>query len=154
MISLLLGSCSKECDLVLNIPTSVNTAVAIANEAEIQAYITDNNISTQKSSTGLHYTIEEAGSFENPELCSLVTVEYSGYLTNGVSFDSSGPNGATFPLSDVILGWQEGISLFGKGGKGKLIIPSKLAYGPNPPSSKIPANGVLIFDIHLIDFSH
>jgi FKBP-type peptidyl-prolyl cis-trans isomerase len=50
----------------------------------------------------------------------------------------------------VIAGWREGLQLFGKGGKGTLFIPSQLAYG-NTPMSGIPANSVLIFDIHLIN---
>jgi FKBP-type peptidyl-prolyl cis-trans isomerase len=43
-----------------------------------------------------------------------------------------------------------GIPFFKEGGSGKLLIPSELAYGSSPRSG-IPANSVLIFDIHLID---
>ena len=58
---------------------------------------------------------------------------------------------STFPLLNVIAGWQEGIPLFSKGGEGKLFIPASLGYGYNA-SNGIPGGSVLIFDIELIDF--
>jgi FKBP-type peptidyl-prolyl cis-trans isomerase FkpA len=53
-------------------------------------------------------------------------------------------------LSGVIKGWQEGLQFFGKGGKGMLLVPSKMGYGSKPPAG-IRVNAVLIFNIHLID---
>jgi FKBP-type peptidyl-prolyl cis-trans isomerase FkpA len=74
-------------------------------------------------------------------------VDYTGYFMDGKVFDESV---STFSLRGVIAGWREGIPLFGKGGKGKLLIPSRLGYGSNPPPG-IPKDAVLLFDIHLID---
>ena len=54
----------------------------------------------------------------------------------------------TFPLSNVIQGWQEGIPLFSEGGSGVLLIPSALGYGGQAVGS-IPANSVLIFEVSL-----
>ncbi len=58
----------------------------------------------------------------------------------------------SFVLGDegLIAGWTQGITLMKKGGKAKLIIPSKLGYGQNS-YGPIKPNSVLIFDITLIN---
>ena len=142
-------ACSGSCDLELIIPTSINTEVAMQNEAEIQDYITSNGLTAQSTSSGLHYIVDNPGSTTKPELCDEVTARYTGYLTNGYVFDTSDTLFTRFTLSNTILGWQEGIPFFGAEGSGTLIIPSKLAYGPNPPSSDIPVNAVLVFDVEI-----
>ena len=67
-------------------------------------------------------------------------------------FDSSVPRGqpSSFPLSNVIPGWTEGLQLMTVGEKRRFWIPANLAYGDNPGSGK-PA-GTLIFDVELLDF--
>ncbi len=81
-----------------------------------------------------------------------ITVHYTGWFaTDGTVFDSSVARGepATFPLSGVIQGWQEGIPGMKVGGKRRLIIPSDLAYGP-PGTGGIPPNSALVFEVELI----
>jgi len=121
------------------------------NDDEIRNYISSNNLVAEKTAEGLYYVINEEGSGERPQVSDEVTVHYSGYLTDGTIFDSSYDRGEkiTFPLSGVIQGWQIGIPLIKEGGSCKLMIPSHLAYGANPPSRSIPKNAVLIFDIEL-----
>jgi len=97
----------------------------------------------------LYYVIEEPGSSEHPTINDQVTVNYIGFLLNGDVFDQD--FNITFGLDQVIPGWQEGIPLFGKGGKGLLIIPSHLGYGDRTLTG-IPANSVIVFEIHLLDF--
>ncbi|WP_372645982.1 FKBP-type peptidyl-prolyl cis-trans isomerase [Ancylomarina sp.] len=121
----------------------------VENEAEIKKYITDNELVAQKTESGLFYVIEEPGTGLQPTASSDVTVAYKGYYTNKSVFDESDENGISFPLNGVIAGWTEGIPYFKEGGKGKLLIPSHLAYGPYG-NSRIPGGAVLIFDINLI----
>lgn len=124
----------------------------IADEQTIQKYITAHNLTAQSTPSGLHYVIVEAGNSSHPTSTSTVTVNYKGYFTDGSIFDESVPgNPIIISLSSVIKGWQEGIQLFGKGGKGILLIPSALGYG-STANYGIPANSVLIFDVELIDF--
>lgn len=120
---------------------------------EIEDYLSDNNLTAERTEDDLFYIIEEEGNGEFPDINNAVTVDYHGYFTDGVVFDSSVDRGtpSTFPLSSVIRGWRDGIPLFSKGGKGKLILPSHLAYG-EAGTVGIPSNTVLIFDVHLIDF--
>jgi FKBP-type peptidyl-prolyl cis-trans isomerase FkpA len=91
------------------------------------------------------------GTGGNPTINDEVTVFYKGYFLDDSVFDQTSSDPISFPLGNVIKGWQEGIPLFKKGGKGKLFLPSVLAYGSNPPPG-FPKNAVMIFDVELVDF--
>ena len=117
------------------------------NDQEIQKYITNNNLTAQKSSSGLYYVIDTPGTGSQPTSTDNVTVAYKGYFTNGSVFDEN-PTFST-NLRNVIKGWTEGITYFKEGGSGILLIPSSLGYGNNGRSS-IPGGAVLVFDIELI----
>ena len=117
----------------------------------IEAFILEQDLDAQSTESGLHYVVFEPGSSDHPTLNDEVTMSYVGFLLDGKIFDFSGVDDITHPLSGFIQGWQEGIPLFGKGGKGLLIIPSHLAYG-NTVKSGIPPNSVLVFEIHLKSF--
>lgn len=125
-----------------------------ADEALIRKYVADNGLKGEFTQSGIFYSIEKPGTGANPTKQNTVTCHYRGTLLTGKQFDSSYDRGqpASFPLTRVIPGWQEGIPLLKKGGKGKLIIPSGLAYGPVTRGADLPANSVLIFDVELVDF--
>ncbi|WP_426484138.1 FKBP-type peptidyl-prolyl cis-trans isomerase [Flavobacterium sp. 2] len=137
-------SCTSS-DKNLNTPPKDYSA---ENDKEIIDYLAKNNLTAQKTASGLYYIITEPGTGKQPTATSSVTVAYKGYLTNKKTFDES-VNGATFPLNRVIAGWTEGIPLFKEGGNGVLLIPAHLAYGSDSVST-IPAGSVLIFDVKLI----
>lgn len=131
-------------------------AQAEEDDIIIQQYIQDKGWNTMELVVNefykIHYTMQVQGSGESPTINSSVTVHYRGLFLDDSEFDSSyGGDPATFPLSNVIRGWQEGIPLFKRGGKGTLLIPSGLAYGPNG-RQPIGPNEVLRFDIELFDF--
>lgn len=121
----------------------------------ILEYISTNNLDSlaQEGEEGLFYIVEQEGNGTAPSINNTVEVHYEGFLLDGSKFDSSIDRGdpAIFPLANVIRGWQLGIPKFKPGGRGKLIIPSSLAYGRNPPpTSIIPSNAVLVFTVELI----
>lgn len=97
---------------------------------------------------GLYYVINEPGGVAKPTSTSNVTVNYKGYYTDDVEFDSG--NNISFNLQGVIEGWTIGIPKFGKGGSGHLLIPPYLAYGEE--NSRTRDRSVLIFDIELVSF--
>jgi len=125
------------------------------NQSEIDneiilKYIADNDLDAMNIGSGVYYIDEVTGTGSNPNPSSTVHVAYRGYFTDGQVFDQSSETGITFGLNQVIQGWRMGIPFFKEGGRGKLIIPSALAYGDRPRAG-IPANSVLVFDIHLIE---
>jgi FKBP-type peptidyl-prolyl cis-trans isomerase FkpA len=129
------------------------TDQAAIDQQIILQYIKANNLNAIAEPNGLYYVPGTAGTGGYPNINSTVTVNYTGYFTNGSVFDqttaASGP--AKFPLSQVIAGWQEGIPLIEKGGSGILLIPSALGYGAQGAGS-VPGNTVLIFNVTLINF--
>ena len=81
-----------------------------------------------------------------------VTAHYTGALAkDGTIFQSSKDMGqpATFPLSGVIKGWQDGVPGMKVGGTRRLVIPAAQAYGETARDG-IPANSDLVFDIELV----
>lgn len=85
-----------------------------------------------------------------------VTAHYTGALCkNGIIFQSSHDFGdaISFPLSGVIKGWSLGVPGMKVGGWRRLVIPASQAYGSASPSSNIPANSDLVFDIELMAIS-
>lgn len=114
----------------------------------IETYLKNNNLTAQKTIDGIYYIVETEGSIEKPKITSEVTVTYKGYFLDGNVFDSAVK--AQFYLYSVIQGWQIGIPKFGKGGKGKLFIPSKYGYGAGNIAGRNSA--VLAFDVEVIDF--
>ena len=85
----------------------------------------------------------------------LVTVNYTGYLTDGTKFDSSlnpgrEPFQFTIGKGEVIQGWDQGFAGMKVGGKRKLTIPPELGYGAQGAGGTIPPNAVLVFDVELL----
>lgn len=112
---------------------------------------TQPNVHTTAS--GLQYKINQEGTGKQPTASDFVTVQYEGRLTNGTVFDSTAMHGnqpISFPLNGVIAGWTEGLQLMKEGGDYTFYIPANLAYGENSPSSAIPPNSTLVFDVKLI----
>ena len=119
------------------------------NEADIQAYVEENNLTAIRSNSGLYYVIEEEGTGTQAVATSNVTVAYKGYFLNGAVFDQSDEDGITFGLNQVIAGWTEGITYFKEGGSGILLVPAHLGYGSRDYSG-IPGGSVLVFEVSLI----
>ena len=102
----------------------------------------------KKTASGLAYKVLKDGvGGRHPRATSQVTVNYSGWTTDGKLFDSSVTRGqpATFGLDMVIAGWTEGVQLMYEGGKTRFWVPENLAY-----KGQGPVNGMLVFDIELI----
>jgi|UniRef100_UPI00404A7E32 FKBP-type peptidyl-prolyl cis-trans isomerase FklB len=96
--------------------------------------------------SGLQYEVVTSGNGPHPKATDRVVVDYKGTLIDGTEFDHG--DDVEFGLNQVIPGWTEALELMSVGDKWKLIIPSNLAYGPQPQRD-IPANSTLLFEIHL-----
>lgn len=142
---------TDECNYELNL-AGIDSTQLEEDITVIDAYLSENNIeNVQEHESGLRYVINEQGTGENPKLCSQVTVNYQGKLmSDGTVFDQS-QNPVTFPLRNLIYGWQIGIPLLQTGGSITLYIPSVYAYGSRGSGESIPPNANLIFEISLIN---
>ncbi len=114
------------------------------------------SVSLTTTADGLKYGDIAVGSGAAPHKGANLTVQYTGWLTNGCVFDTSRQSGrsafqfvigATPP--NVIGGWEEGLLTIHVGGKRRLVIPTSLGYGAAGQGS-IPPNATLIFDVELL----
>ncbi len=105
--------------------------------------------------SGLKYVDVVVGTGREAVSGNLVTVHYTGWLTNGTKFDSSVDrrDPFSFPIGSgkVIKGWDEGVAGMKIGGKRKLTIPPQLGYGSRGAGGVIPPNATLVFDVELLE---
>ena len=107
------------------------------------------------TASGLKIQDLKVGDGPSPKMGQTVSVHYIGRLENGTEFNNSyktpgKPVEFKLGPGQVIDGWNEGLSTMKVGGKRKLFIPSKLAYGPQGRPPTIPANSNLVFEIELL----
>src|SRR5882724_6965970 len=66
-----------------------NTIAPTSEQTDLSNYLSTNSITTAtKYSNGMYYQIVTQGTGGTPNLCSQLTVNYTGQLTNGNTFDS------------------------------------------------------------------
>lgn len=120
-----------------------------------QQFLADNAKKDGVSSTesGLQFRVLTQGEGAIPARQDRVRVHYTGRLIDGTVFDSSVQRGqpAEFPVSGVIPGWIEALTLMPVGSKWELYIPHNLAYGERGAGASIPPFSALIFEVELLD---
>ena len=107
--------------------------------------------------SGLQYEDTEVGTGATATGGTCV-MHYTGWLwtdaAKGKKFDSSLDRGSPFSFAlgrgQVIKGWDEGVAGMKVGGKRKLMIPAKLAYGERGAGGVIPPNAELRFEVELL----
>lgn len=165
-----LAARSEDSKVFLDTYTWLGEGGAVDSEAFATLY---NQWTSQMQTTasGLGYIVLEEGNGPMPVAGQKVVVDYTGYLAaDGKFFDSSyedialaiGTYNPGRPYSEgfeivcgpqgrVIEGWKEGIMLFKKGTKARLIIPPSLGYGEQGAGGIIPPNATLVFDINIAE---
>ncbi len=124
--------------------------VKLAGEAFLKANAGKPGVMTTAS--GLQYEVIQEGQGAMPTISDKVRVHYHGTLTDGTVFDSSIERNEpiSFPLGNVIKGWQEGLQLMKVGSKHRLFIPHDLAYGSRSAGPVIKPYSALVFDVELL----
>jgi len=125
------------------------------------------------SKTGLAFKIISKGNGKKPTAGSQLSINYSGFLENGLLFDTNladvakefgkfdaqaaamnkyAPIGFEAGRKDgMIPGFIEGLEQLSYGDKAILFIPSELAYGAQGAGGVIPPNANIIFEIELLN---
>ena len=81
-----------------------------------------------------------------------VTVRYTGYLRNGVQFDTGTLPPFVTGAGTVVRGFDLGVRGMRVGGRRQLIIPPSLGYGDSQ-SGSIPPNSILVFVVDLLSIN-
>ncbi len=119
---------------------------------------TSTSTQTQNDMAGLVIKDEVVGTGTVAAVGDYVTVNYTGKLDDGTTFDSSLNPGRT-PFSfvlgagQVIKGWDEGVLGMAIGGTRDLTIPPDLGYGSQGAGTTIPPNATLHFVVTLLSVS-
>jgi len=128
------------------------------DEKQLQDYFKEKKIVAKRTASGLYYTIGKEGTGETLKQGMMVSVNYTGKLLDGKTFDSNTdpqfqhvePFTVELGMGRVIKGWDEGLALLKRGTKATLYIPSGLAYGSQDKSPTIPANSILVFEVEIL----
>ena len=111
-------------------------------------------MSTITTASGLQYEEITVGSGATATAGNLVSVHYTGWLTDGTKFDSSKDRNEPFDFNlgggQVIKGWDEGVQGMQVGGVRKLTIPPSLGYGARGAGGVIPPNATLVFEVEFL----
>ena len=106
------------------------------------------------TASGLQYEDILVGSGQEAKIGDFAQVHYTGWLEDGVKFDSSLDRNQPFEFQIgagmVIQGWDEGVAGMKVGGTRKLTIPSHLGYGESGAGGVIPPNATLVFEVQLL----
>lgn len=109
----------------------------------------------KQTESGLSYVILVPGADRKLQSGDKLKVHYTGKLLDGKVFDSSVQRGTplefTYKVQGMIPGFDEGLSMLGKGGKAIIVIPYFDAYGAMGRPGAIPPYSDLIFELEVVD---
>lgn len=127
--------------------------MAAQNLAEAETFLAENATvqGVQSTASGLQYTVERMGNGVVPNAESVVQVNYELSLLDGQVMDSSYARGvpSEFPVSGVIPGFAEAITMMPIGSKFHVWVHPSLGYGEGG-TQDIEPNTLLIFDIEVM----
>ncbi len=131
-----------------------NKTLIVEQKKALKEYAAKNSIKCIESPLGVLVEVQNPGVGMKAVNGTKAMILYAGKLMNGTPFDSNiGKNPESLlPVlvgsHNVVPGMEDAMQYFGKGGKGRLLIPAALAYGDRE-NGPIPANSNLIFDIEV-----
>ena len=116
------------------------------------AWLGAGSLRGETTASGLQFRTVEPGSGPAIKAVDGVLIEYEGRLADGTVFDTSEGRGPTPMIAgQVIPGFAEALTMMQQGGRYRVTIPSKLAYGDTPqPGSPIPPGADLTFDVEVV----
>lgn len=133
----------------------VYRAQAAIDDKIVTQYIQSHNLTSAKKVTdtsGAYYMVLDTGKGNDIFTASTqITVgDTCRLLTTGQVVEETNDFHPSYVMGQVILGWQLGIPKIKRGGRIRLILPSRYAYGPSTQEN-IPQNAILDFTVQLYD---
>lgn len=131
--------------------------------AKIEKYLVANKINAQKVNNTVFVEVQDKGTGIAADSGKMVGIKYNCYNYEGLYFDSNidstkqinkhgmDPFYFVAKQQGAVAGILDGITVFNQGGKGRIFVPSLLAYGPQGSPPSIKPNENLIFDIEVVD---
>ena len=154
----------KVLDIFENVDAATKDRSAeYAKQGENQKKIFDNYMAgkkdkMQKTAGGVYVDITSPGDGPQVETGKLVSIMYTGkFIPSEKVFESNMDQPGAPPIDvvmgqgSVIRGWEEGLLLFKKGGKGTLYIPGEMAYGENVQVPGSQPFQPMCFNIQIVD---
>jgi peptidylprolyl isomerase len=123
---------------------------SLARSNAAPAHVSNREVVTP---SGLKYVDVKLGQGDPAVNGKIVEVHYTGWLENGVKFDSSLEDKPfTFRLGagDAIKGWDEGLLGMKVGGRRRLVIPPDLGFGKQGVGSVVPPNSIVVYEFELL----
>lgn len=124
------------------------TGPQVITEVEFAASLGINLADFTRTSSGLYIEDIEEGSGEPAASGNEVEVAYTGWLTDGTSFDG-GAFSFVLGAGQVVRGFDEGVMGMRVGGVRRIIIPPALGYG-SQGSGPVPPDAIMIFQIEVL----
>lgn len=106
-----------------------------------------------KAPSGIVYKIDNPGTEPKVAPTDNVKVQYTGKNINGEVFDTNKDNVRAMRANGFVPGFQEALTMLGKGGKMTVVIPADQAYGLDGAGDAIGPNQTLVFDIEILDIN-
>ena len=115
------------------------------------AWLGAGSLRGETTASGLGFRTVEEGTGPYIQPVDGVMIEYEGRLADGTVFDASGERGPQPMIAgQTIPGFAEALGKMQQGGRYRVSIPSRLAYGAEPPPGSVPPNSDLEFDVHVV----
>ena len=126
------------------------------NDTDIQNYLKQRNLTYQKTSDGMYYSITSTATTAVPAVADLVTLHYKLTLLDGTFVDSTSK--AANQSKSLIFGVSQSmftlpVSLMKAGDKGTFLLPSSLAFGGNT-FGNVPAYSVIKAEVEVVSIKN
>jgi FKBP-type peptidyl-prolyl cis-trans isomerase FkpA len=134
--------------VIITITTLPERSQDERDENLIKAFLTRNSLNATRDISGVYYIIQAPGTGKAINIGSTVYPFYTARFLDGKQFETSADTTRSDLLSGFIPGWQRVVPKITEGGKMRMFVPSKLAYGAQF-SNSMKMNSVLDFDVEI-----
>ena len=154
------GAVNDQNAVFVEVPNLSEESIWGSNPTVPKASLLVKNATIGNVTHKLYYLKFREGVGASPTTNNQITSYYKGFLLNNSVIDVSAESGATFPLNQLIGGWQLIFPEFKMGiitannqyedfGAGAMFLPSAFGYFNISPAGSIPPYSPLIFNFKL-----